>query len=51
MATPREKLAESLEQLKNLQDQGIAGIQVNQLSRVYRERLMRNGFIREVING
>lgn len=51
MATPGEKLAESLEKLKELQDNGIVGIMTSDLSRVHRERLAENGFIREVLHG
>lgn len=51
MATPGEKLAESLEKLKELQDSGMVGIKANDLSRVHRERLVANGFIREVFRG
>lgn len=51
MATPGEKLAESLEALKELQDKGIVAINTNELSRVHRERLMQNGFLREVMKG
>ncbi|GAA3561413.1 Fic family protein [Snuella lapsa] len=51
MAKPREKLAESLEQLKTIQDQGTVAIKASDLSRVHRERLVKNGFIREVIKG
>lgn len=51
MARPGEKLAESLEKLKELQDKGIVGIKANDLSRVHRERLVANGFIREVLRG
>ncbi len=51
MATPGEKLAESLEKLKELQDSGIVGIKASDLSRVYRERLVENGFIRKVLKG
>jgi hypothetical protein len=51
MATPGEKLAESLEKLKELQDKGIVGIKANDFSRVHRERLLANGFIREVVRG
>lgn len=51
MATPGEKLAESLEKLKQLQDNGVVGIKASDLSRVHRERLLDNGFIREVIRG
>jgi len=51
MATPGEKLAESLEELKNLHDKGIVGIKTSDLSRVHRERLLKNEFIQEVFKG
>lgn len=51
MATPGEKLAESLEKLKEIQDQGLIAIKATNLSRMHRERLVKNGFIREVIKG
>lgn len=51
MATPGEKLAESLEVLHNLQKKGFVGIQSSDLSRVHRKRLADNGFIREVTRG
>jgi len=51
MATPSEKLADSLAALKTLQDQHIIAIRSEQLSRTHRERLLKNGFIREVIKG
>ena len=51
MATPREKLVESLEKLKALQDKGIVGIKTSDLSRIHREKLIENGFIREVLQG
>ena len=51
MATPGEKLAESLEMLKVLQDNGIVGIKTSDLTRVHRQRLLQNGFIREVLQG
>ncbi|MBI9061950.1 MAG: Fic family protein [Marinilabiliaceae bacterium] len=52
MATPAEKLAKSLEELKKLQNEkGIAIIKANDLSRVHKERLKENGFIKEVIKG
>lgn len=51
MATPGEKLAESLEKLKTLQDSGVVGIKTDDFSRVHRERLIENGFIREVVRG
>lgn len=52
MATPHEKLAESLAELQKLQDdRDIAVIKADDLSRTHRERMMDNGFIREVIKG
>ena len=46
-----QKLAVSLEQLQQLQDSGVVAIQSKQLSRLHRERLLKHGFIREVIRG
>ena len=51
MAKPAEKLAESLEILKTLQKSGIVAIKASDLSRVNRERLINNGFIKEVLKG
>ena len=51
MATPSEKLAESLEVLKSLQDQNIVAVRSRDLSRTHRERLIKNGFLQEVIKG
>ena len=51
MATPSEKLAQSLEVLKGLQDKGKVAIRSADLSRVHRERLVRNGFLKEVMKG
>ena len=52
MATPAEKLADSLAELEKLQnDKGIAIIKADDLSRTHKERLLKNGFIREVIKG
>ena len=51
MATPSEKLAESLEAIQVLQDQGIMAIKTSELSRVHRERLLKNGFLKEVAKG
>jgi len=51
MASPSEKLAESLEKLKKLQDKGVVAIKANEFSRVHRERLQENGFIKEVVKG
>jgi hypothetical protein len=51
MATPQENLAKSLEALKELQDTGIMAIKTSELSRVDRERLIKNGFLREILKG
>jgi hypothetical protein len=51
MAAPSEKLAESLAILKSLQDQGLVAIRTGHLSRTHRERLLKAGFIREVMKG
>src|SRR5210317_197315 len=51
MATPSEKLAQSLEALKGLQDKGKVAIRSKDLSRVHKERLVRNGFLQEVMKG
>ena len=51
MATPGEKLAESLEILKKLQDNEIVAIKASEISRVHRERLIKNKFLREVMKG
>ena len=51
MATPNEKLAESLELLKTLQDNGTVAIRSNELSRTHKDRLLKAGFIKEVFKG
>jgi hypothetical protein len=51
MVESGEKLADSLAELKSLQDQGIAAIRGSQLSRTHRERLQRSGFLAEVMKG
>ncbi len=52
MATPSEKLAESLEVLYKLQNaNGAAAIRARDLTRTHRERLLKNGFLQEVIKG
>ena len=51
MATPANKLAEALEALRTLQEQGVVAIKSNSLTRVIRERLLANGFIKEVYKG
>lgn len=51
MATPNEKLADALVALKAVQDQGQRIFRSRDFSRVHRERLVANGFLREVIKG
>ncbi len=51
MATPSDKLAQSLAELKKIQDSGIIAIRTGELSRTHRERLLKNGFIQEVMKG
>lgn len=51
MATPSATLAASLEALKALQDGGVVAIPSKRLTRTHRERLLKNGFIREVMKG
>lgn len=51
MPTPQEKLAESLNVLKKLQDNGIGAIQTKNITRTHRERLVKGGFIKEVMKG
>lgn len=51
MATSSQKLAESLGALKALQDRGVVAIRAGDLSRTNRERLLRNGFLQEVMKG
>src|SRR5712692_7215862 len=52
MARPPEKLAQSLEVLRNLQTaEGAGAIRARDLTRTHRERLLKNGFLQEVIKG
>ena len=52
MATPSEKLAESLEILRDLQDKnGSVAIKTSEINRTHRERLSKNGFLQEVAKG
>jgi fido (protein-threonine AMPylation protein) len=51
MAAPNEKLAESLDALKALQEGGRRVFRSDDLSRVHRERLLGNGFVQEVMRG
>ena len=51
MATPNKKLAESLDVLKKLQEGGGRIFRSEELSRIHRERLVANGFLKEVMKG
>jgi len=51
MAAPSEKLARSLEALKDLQDRDVVAIRSSDLGRIDRERLVANGFLQAVIKG
>jgi len=51
MAMPQDKLAQSLTVLKKLQDKGIVAIHTKNMTRTHRERLLKNGFIKEVMKG
>ncbi|MFP4156214.1 MAG: Fic family protein [Opitutales bacterium] len=51
MSTPHKKLAESLEALHQLQAAGRIAIRSQDLSRTDRERLLRSGFLLEVMKG
>jgi hypothetical protein len=51
MAAPHEKLAASLEILRLLQKRGRVAVRSRDLTRTHRERLIKNGFLQEVIKG
>lgn len=51
MPTPNEKLAKSLAALHALQKNGRRVFQSDELSRVHRERLLRNRFVQNVMRG
>ena len=51
MVTPADKLAASLAVLKELQDAGRVALRASDMSRTHRERLIKAGFIKEVIRG
>lgn len=51
MAAPHDKLAESLQVLQELQSGGVIALRSNQLSRTHRERLLKQGFLKEVMKG
>ena len=51
MARPQQKLADSLKALTELQERGVVAIRSADLTRTHRERLLRNGFLHEVMKG
>jgi hypothetical protein len=51
MASPHEKLAKSLEILQALQEHGVVAVRSGDLTRTHRERLVKNGFLQEVMKG
>src|ERR1700722_14335836 len=52
MASPSDKLAESLEALHALRNANdAAAIRARDMTRTHRERLLANGFLREVVKG
>src|ERR1700730_4040872 len=51
MPKPNEKLAESLAALQKLHKGGRRVFRSSELSRTHRERLLRNGFLRNVLKG
>ena len=51
MAAPSEKLAASLTRLEQLQKGGRRVFRSRELTRVHRERLLRSGYLREVMKG
>ncbi len=51
MTSPHEKLAESLEVLRAQQERGVVAVRSGELTRTHRERLVKNGFLQEVMKG
>jgi len=51
MASPHEKLAESLAVLRALQERGVVAVRSADLTRTHQERLIKNGFLQEVMKG
>jgi len=51
VATPHERLAESLAELEKLQSDGKRVFRSDELSRVHRERLLRAGFLLQIVRG
>jgi len=51
MPSAAEKLASSLEELETLQSGGSIAIRSKDMSRTHRERLLKAGFLKEVMKG
>jgi len=51
MASPSDNLAKSLSLLTALQDEGKTAIRASDLTRIHRERLVKNSFLEEVMKG
>ncbi|MBQ2260000.1 MAG: Fic family protein [Loktanella sp.] len=51
MSSAAEKLASSLEELKTLESDGAIAIRSKDVSRTHRERLVKAGFLKEVMKG
>ena len=51
MPSAAEKLASSLEELKTLQSSGSIALRSKDISRTHRERLLKAGFLKEVMKG
>ncbi len=51
MAAPQDKFANSPSVLKTFQDEGIVAIHSKNMTRAHRQRLLKNGFIEEVMKG
>jgi Fic/DOC family len=51
MAAPREKLASSLEALEALQSRGVIAVRSSDLNRSHRQRLLKAGWLQEVMKG
>ncbi len=51
MASAAEKLAKSLDVLESIQSKGVIAVRSSDLSRTHRERLVKSGFLKEVMKG
>src|SRR5947209_730735 len=51
MATPQQKLADSLVTLEALQERRVVALRSSDLSRIHRERLLKGGFLQQVMKG